>query len=158
MTDHALHTAGITDASDRKLILAAFRKAGYKPQSQQRKAPKRKTSAQDAEDVGDLRQSPSANASLEAGSSSLSTPTQSPAKRRKRTVDKNEFLSTPADAAFNGVTDPASIDFDEVTDERVLESKRTVVNRAPVMAAWATVVAERLGFKRSEALSIGAFS
>lgn len=29
------------------------------------------------------------------------------------------------------------------------------VNRAPVMTAWAMVVAERMGFKREEALSIG---
>ncbi len=40
-------------------------------------------------------------------------------------------------------------------DCQVLRTKSTVVNRAPVMNAWATVVAERLGFKREEALSIG---
>lgn len=34
-------------------------------------------------------------------------------------------------------------------------TKSTIVNRAPVMTAWAMVVAERLGFKREEALSIG---
>lgn len=33
--------------------------------------------------------------------------------------------------------------------------KSVVVNRAPVMTAWACVVAERLGFQRQEALSIG---
>ena len=31
------------------------------------------------------------------------------------------------------------------------------MNRAPVMTAWATVVAERMGFKREEALSIGSW-
>jgi hypothetical protein len=30
-----------------------------------------------------------------------------------------------------------------------------LINRAPVLALWATVVAERLGFSRDEALSIG---
>jgi len=30
-----------------------------------------------------------------------------------------------------------------------------VINRAPVLALWATVVAERLGFSRDEALSLG---
>lgn len=30
-----------------------------------------------------------------------------------------------------------------------------IINRAPVLALWATVVAERLGFSRDEALSIG---
>lgn len=29
-----------------------------------------------------------------------------------------------------------------------------MTNRAPILTAWATVVAERLGFKRVEALSI----
>ncbi len=51
-----------------------------------------------------------------------------------------------------------------VTDERpcgcgvyaqVISTKYTVVNRAPIMMAWAFVVAERLGFRREEALSIG---
>ena len=41
---------------------------------------------------------------------------------------------------------------------QVLKSKSTVVNRAPLMTAWATVVAERMGFQREEALSIGEFS
>ena len=34
-------------------------------------------------------------------------------------------------------------------------TKSTVVNRAPVMTAWATLVAERMHFTREEALSIG---
>lgn len=38
---------------------------------------------------------------------------------------------------------------------KVLKIKSVIVNRAPVMMAWATIVAERLGFKREEALSIG---
>ncbi len=38
---------------------------------------------------------------------------------------------------------------------QAIKPKYTVVNRAPVMMAWAFVVAERLGFQREEALSIG---
>ncbi|KAG1813758.1 hypothetical protein EV424DRAFT_1541733 [Suillus variegatus] len=38
-----------------------------------------------------------------------------------------------------------SLEFDEV-----LSTKFTVVNRAPLMTAWATVVAEHLGFEREE--------
>jgi len=42
-----------------------------------------------------------------------------------------------------------------VTDPtQALMTKAAVVNRAPVMSAWATVVCERMGFKREEALSI----
>ena len=48
-----------------------------------------------------------------------------------------------------------SSDFDEVLDPEVLRTKSTVVNRAPIMTAWAMVVAERMGFQREEALSIG---
>jgi hypothetical protein len=37
-----------------------------------------------------------------------------------------------------------------------MSGKQTVtINRAPVLALWATVVAERLGFSRDEALSLG---
>lgn len=36
--------------------------------------------------------------------------------------------------------------------------KAAVVNRAPVMSAWATIVAERMGFRREEALSIGKYA
>ena len=48
-----------------------------------------------------------------------------------------------------------SLDFHEILDEDALKLKSTVVNRAPVMMAWACIVAERLGFSREEALSIG---
>ncbi|TFY56315.1 hypothetical protein EVJ58_g7720 [Rhodofomes roseus] len=37
---------------------------------------------------------------------------------------------------------------------QILMKKSTAVNRAPIMMAWAFVVAERLGFQREEALSI----
>ena len=48
-----------------------------------------------------------------------------------------------------------NFDFKEVVDEDLLRMKSAVINRAPVMTAWAMVVAERLGFRREEALSIG---
>lgn len=48
-----------------------------------------------------------------------------------------------------------NLTFKEVLDEDLLKIKSTVVNRAPVMTAWAMIVAERLGFEREEALSIG---
>lgn len=48
-----------------------------------------------------------------------------------------------------------SLDFHEILDEDTLRHKSTIVNRAPVMMAWACVIAEHLGFLREEALSIG---
>lgn len=85
----------------------------------------------------------------------------------------NEFLpeAPPDEASAYG-----SMDFNDILDEEVgpffflgivsavlstdaynevLKVKSTVVNRAPLMTAWATIVAERLGFEREEALSIG---
>jgi hypothetical protein len=41
---------------------------------------------------------------------------------------------------------------------KVLKYKTTVINRAPMMMAWSTVVAENMGFQREEALSIGMVS
>ena len=157
LTDHALSVAGVEDGADRKLILAAFRKAGYRPQSQAKTPLKRKK--EDME--GDQTQSSTpTRTNAEAGPShpqpSHSSPRKSPSAKRKRTLDKtkNEFLPDP-DAAFHEVVDISKVDFQEVLDVSVLEHKIIVVNRAPVMTAWATVVAERLGFKRTEALSIG---
>ena len=48
------------------------------------------------------------------------------------------------------------LDFDEELDESVLQHKHVVVNRSPIMMAWATIVCEQLNFSREEALSIGA--
>ena len=141
-------------------MLAAFRKAGYQPQSQARKTLKRKKGDPEGDQEGSPKVTPGPN--TEAGPS-LPRPSphassaKSPAPKRKRTSNKtkNEFLPDP-DAAFNEVINLSMVDFHEVLDEGVLEHKVTVVNRAPVMTAWATVVAARLGFKRTEALSIGA--
>jgi len=50
------------------------------------------------------------------------------------------------------------LDFDEELDESILQHKHVVVNRSPIMMAWATIVCEQLNFSREEALSIGACS
>jgi len=87
---------------------------------------------------------------------SPTAPPPPPLKKRKRDdgsrhLDKNEFLPgpPPEEGAALG-----SLDFHELLDEDALRLKSTVVNRAPVMMAWACVVAECLGFSREEALSI----
>jgi len=36
-----------------------------------------------------------------------------------------------------------------------MPERKITINRAPVLTLWAAVVAERLGFERSEALSLG---
>ncbi|CAK5275614.1 unnamed protein product [Mycena citricolor] len=78
----------------------------------------------------------------EAGPSSLN------ARKRKRSEVTNEFLpsvDTPAVQEY---------EFNEVLDEQALQSRSTVVNRAPLMTAWSFLVAQRLGFGLEEALSI----
>lgn len=59
------------------------------------------------------------------------------------TAPKDEAASLP------------SLDYKENKHETELLTRSVIVNRAPVMMAWAAVVAERLGFTREEALSIG---
>lgn len=97
-------------------------------------------------------------------SPSSPTPTPTPPRKRRKRGDgsssrplENEFLPGPGDAADEVEEGAArgSLNFHELLDEDALRHKFTVVNRAPVMMAWACVVAERLGFSRDEALSIG---
>jgi hypothetical protein len=84
------------------------------------------------------------------------TPSPQPLKKRKRGTAsssvENELLPGPAPDEGAGL---GSLDFHEVLNEDALKLKSAIVNRAPVMMAWACVVAERLGFSREEALSIG---
>ncbi|KZW04218.1 hypothetical protein EXIGLDRAFT_716214 [Exidia glandulosa HHB12029] len=84
-----------------------------------------------------------------AASTGSSTPAR---KKRKRVSD----LDSPLPSTSNTKEEHVDLSFDEVLDEQVLTTKSVVVNRAPVMNAWAMIVCERLGFQRAEALSIGA--
>ncbi|KAK0486868.1 hypothetical protein EDD18DRAFT_651532 [Armillaria luteobubalina] len=128
LTELKLKACGIDDKDDRKNVLSAVRKAGFNSDSQQEAGP-----------------SDHPMTTVEK----LSTPTKK--KRKREADDVNEFLP-------NGPTDEAakygSLDFNEVLDTEVLIKKSTVINRAPLMTAWAMIVAERLGFQREEALSI----
>ena len=85
------------------------------------------------------------------------SPPPRPQKRRKRApaadLSTNEFLP---ERSAEDAAELSTLDFDELLDEAALATKSTVVNRAPIMMAWAFIVAERLGFQRAEALSIGA--
>ena len=47
-----------------------------------------------------------------------------------------------------------TFDFHPVLDESTLRGRHVVVNRAPVMTAWAVVVLQQLGFGINEALSL----
>ncbi|THH08656.1 hypothetical protein EW145_g2574 [Phellinidium pouzarii] len=134
LTDTQLKTLGVESKDDRKAALAAFKKAGYKP-----------TGAAALAVGGSLATTSTAG----AGPSRLGKKPSS--RKRKRDDDLNEFLpdGPPDEGATLG-----SFEFKEVLDEESLRTKSAVVNRAPVMTAWATIVAERMGFKREEALSI----
>lgn len=73
-----------------------------------------------------------------------SGPSQPPKpKRKKRT--RGEIAVAPPES------EPRVV----IPDESVLGAVTVTTNRAPVMTLWATVVAERIGFKYAEALSLG---
>lgn len=148
LTDLKLKVSGVEDKETRKLVLAAVRKAGYiaqplRPGSEPKPKSDRSKSF-DGQPVAGPSEPRVANAVQV-----VTTPVK---RKRKRDDDLlNELLpdGPPDEAAAYG-----SLEFNEVLDETVLNTKFTVVNRAPLMTAWATVVAERLGFEREEALSI----
>ncbi|KAL1747731.1 hypothetical protein HDZ31DRAFT_31287 [Schizophyllum fasciatum] len=131
LEDISLVRAGVDDKDTRKLVLSALRKAGYGPA---RAAGKRLAETDPV-----------------AGPSSEALTATTPTRKRRRTEDKNDLLpsAAPDDASQYG-----SLDFAEVLDPARIAGHRTIVNRAPLMTAWASVVAERLGFAREEALSI----
>ncbi|KIY49277.1 hypothetical protein FISHEDRAFT_72618 [Fistulina hepatica ATCC 64428] len=132
LNDLTLQSLGLSDKETRRQVLSAFRKAGYVPM-------------------------PSTKRNIDAAGPSTSPKPESK-RRRKRTNDdksKNPYLpSRPLDD--DEASNVGSMDFNEVLDESVLVLKTAVINRAPVMAAWATVVLECMGFQREEALSIAA--
>ncbi|KAF8640015.1 hypothetical protein AX17_001259 [Amanita inopinata Kibby_2008] len=137
LTELKLTAAGIEDKSSRSLVLAALRNAGYAP----KRVPLKRKQGDDEQQ----------QQLLVAGSSTPAYHQSSPTKRSRKHRDVNEFLpKEPQDE----VASYGSLEFNETMDEHILRNKLTIVNRAPVMMAWATVVAERLGFKREEALSI----
>ncbi|KAG6869261.1 hypothetical protein C0993_000014 [Termitomyces sp. T159_Od127] len=136
LDDRKLISAGVHSKDDRKTIISALRKSAYLSSDPRKKLEK----VQDRPVDG-----PSTTSAVQAAI----TP---PTRKRKRPDDVNEFLPKgPADEAANY----GSLDFGEILDEEILMTKTTVVNRAPLMTLWAMTVAERLGFRREEALSIG---
>ncbi|KAM0792783.1 hypothetical protein ACM66B_002552 [Microbotryomycetes sp. NB124-2] len=95
-------------------------------------------------------------------SSSSSSPSSTntaprPYKRPRRDQDLDSPLPSPATKRQHQQQQAQvaqDLDFDEIQAQETLKLKSVVTNRAPVMTAWATIVAERLGFSRQEALSI----
>ncbi|KAF8076475.1 hypothetical protein FPV67DRAFT_1776968 [Lyophyllum atratum] len=139
LDDIKLVTAGVDNKDDRKAVLTALRESGYLPKDARKKISKK------------AEESSVAGPSSPSTTSAIAAVTTPPKRKRKRAEDINDLLpkGPPDEAATYG-----SIDFGEIVDEEVLETKSTVINRAPLMTAWATIVAERLGFRREEALSI----
>jgi hypothetical protein len=121
---------GSKSKEDRRLVLSAVRKAGYKlhiVMSGTARVPKHRAD-RDAVDKS------------------------TPPRKRRREDDVNELMpQQPRGKNEAKVT----LTFDEIYDSELLKGRSTVVNRAPLMTAWGSIVAEQLGFARDEALSIG---
>ncbi|KAK7695880.1 hypothetical protein QCA50_000518 [Cerrena zonata] len=137
LTDFDLEKAGVAEKDLRKQIIIALKKAGYKGNATAGKSkagPSRQNSASN-------KTNPDPNAPQ----------TQTARRKRKRDDDLNELLP---DRPIDEGESLGNLDFNEVLNEETLMSKSVVINRAPIMAAWSFIVAERLGFQREEALSI----
>ncbi|TCD69650.1 hypothetical protein EIP91_006667 [Steccherinum ochraceum] len=142
-----LKSAGVTDKEERKLVLAAIKKAGYNTP-----AANAAGTSSASESAPATTRSPARRKTGVNHSGTTQPQSGEPGKRkRKRNDDLNDLLPdhNPDDGESYG-----SLDFNEILDEEVLMSKYTTINRAPIMTAWSFIVAERLGFQREEALSI----
>ncbi|KAH7887672.1 hypothetical protein F5I97DRAFT_1935756 [Phlebopus sp. FC_14] len=139
LDDARLQVVGVEDKETRKLFLAAIRKAGYVSQAAKKSDPP---------DAAPRTAQAGPSNPKQSTVQTVITPQK---KKRKRDDDLNGLLreAPPDEASTYG-----SLDFSENLDEETLKSKSTVINRAPLMTAWATIVAERQGFEREEALSI----
>ncbi|KAH8105877.1 hypothetical protein BXZ70DRAFT_917193 [Cristinia sonorae] len=147
LTDSKLKSAGVTDKDERKLVLAAIKKAGYTERTSC-VAGTSTTTGTTSRTVSQVKRKRGSNNS----GTTLSQPGEtSPKKKLRRGDTLNGLLP---DHPIDEGESYGSLDFNEILDETVLMSKSTVINRAPIMTAWSFVVAERLGFQREEALSI----
>ncbi|WFD19374.1 hypothetical protein MCAP1_001604 [Malassezia caprae] len=66
---------------------------------------------------------------------------------------RREWGNAPKDTKSDDESDDV-FDFHAVLDESALRGRHVMVNRAPVMTAWAVVVLQCLGFRVQEALSL----
>ncbi|KAF7292392.1 Glutamine synthetase [Mycena chlorophos] len=143
LDDFKLAALGIEEKDLRKQVVASLRKAGYVVNA--RKTARASDSNAENPEAGPSQPRAAPMTAVEV----LTTPTKR--KRSKAAAAVNEFLPEgPKDES----QDLGNLEFNEVLDEEVLKTKSTVVNRAPLLTAWATLVAERVGFQREEALSI----
>ncbi|KAJ3501177.1 hypothetical protein NLJ89_g9458 [Agrocybe chaxingu] len=146
LTEAKLTALGIDSQEDRKLVVNALRKAGYTSKAARPKVPKLNKDIADAASSAAPRPVASTSAPTSPSKRKAIQSTTPKKRRRKPASDVNEFLPGAP---------PEEIESDERWDfQEVLRTKSTVVNRAPVMMAWAMYVAERMHFSRSEALSI----
>lgn len=114
--------------------------------------------------AGFIPSASSAGASGSAGSAPAAGLAPDFGAYRKRRRDDDETLSRE----YGNVTAPSDerpgssrrpkleiqYTFNEILEESLLQGRYAVVNRAPVMTAWATILLERLNFSRTEALSL----
>ncbi|GAC93557.1 hypothetical protein PHSY_001122 [Pseudozyma hubeiensis SY62] len=85
-------------------------------------------------------------------------------RKRRRMADDDETLSreygnitAPPDERPGSSRRPkleTEYTFNEILDQSLLSGRYAVVNRAPVMTVWATILLEKLNFSRPEALSL----
>ncbi|CBQ73037.1 conserved hypothetical protein [Sporisorium reilianum SRZ2] len=109
---------------------------------------------------------PSSSSAAASGSGTASAglaPDFGAYRKRRRIADDDETLSreygnmtAPDDRPGSARRPKLEIEytFNEMLEQSQLRGRYAVVNRAPVMTAWATILLERLSFSRAEALSL----
>lgn len=144
-----LEDAGITSELDKHKILIAF---GIRELSNSDSV----ITSATAREAGKGKRTSDQIASSLSGSSPAKALQSS--KRRKAMDDEalsREYgnVVPPKNEPGEG-GDQVDYVFNEVLEEDSLRGRYVYVNRAPIMTVWATLVLERLGFERREALSL----
>ncbi|KAJ3540256.1 hypothetical protein NM688_g6253 [Phlebia brevispora] len=124
LTDFKLKAAGVDDKEERKLVMAAVRKAGYKPSAATSRS-KQTTLDDPGSSTGTTRRdmsvagpSGSTAATPRTQHSAAAAPAPSVRRKRKR-EDRNEFLPDRSAEELEEET-YGSLEFNEVLDEEVL--------------------------------------
>lgn len=148
---HALHTLGGVPVIEAIAAARALIKGGCNTRARLRRA-----SAPELESMN-CGKSTSRDRIVEALHTLAATPGISDAERHVREIERHRDDQLRRE--YGNVDTAAAVpeaELNAVLEEDVLRGRHVVVNRAPVLLAWATVVLQQLGFATKEALSIGA--
>lgn len=148
LSSAALQDMGVEGEETRRKVIAAF--AGKRTVAMMKAASGGASEVSDGADECRL-------GLLGANNILVSATCQASPKRRRKDDDETlsrEWGNVAGPSSTSRPLPPSAFVFNEILDEVDVRGRYAFVNRAPIMTAWTTIVLERLGFNRAEALSL----